>query len=257
MMGAVTEGQASVTGERSKYMVSVDRLVAEAWAEQLGTVYKTELQYFSLCGRRDMVPIATWVIEGKSLPEIEADIAERKTRGERLVGVLAPMRGPDSWNAGDDNIEEEWSTLNRETREMFRLLFRGPYPFAVSEDYPASVAFTPEEALAAEKAHPTTYPYMVAMRASAVGPITDVKAALMTISEAYTILGVAQQNIQGAHRLPDDPVVVVVMHGAFEIHPPGFMNSKSQPASVTTHIYDARDGRGFSTSVGNTDIVLP
>src|SRR5215831_18470203 len=131
-----------------KHMESAERPAAEEWAELLGTVYKTEIQYLRLWGRRNTVPIATWVIEGMSPPEVEAEIAERKMKGERLVGVLAPSQGPDNWNMGDDIVKEEWDTLNRETREKMRLLFRGPHPFAVSEDYPASVAFTPEEALA-------------------------------------------------------------------------------------------------------------
>jgi hypothetical protein len=253
-----TDGVAFYRGERrGNHMESADRAAAEEWAERLGTVYKTEIQYLHLWGRRNTVPIATWVIEGMRLPDVEAEIAERKTRGERLVGVLAPCQGPDNWHLGDPPVKEEWDTLNLETRDKMRLLFRGPYPFAVSEDYPASVAFTPEEALAEVRRPRETYPYAVARRASADGPITDVKAALMTLSEAYTLLGEHQSNIRGSHRLPDDPVVLVVMHGAFSIHPPGFMHAPSEQASITTKIYDARDGSGGLTSVVNSEIVLP
>jgi hypothetical protein len=206
------------------------------WAQHLGTVEMAELEYFNLWVLRDIIPTSTWVVDGVFLPNIDVEVAQRKARGERLMGVLPPCQGPDGWRDGNPQVQEAWDTENRVSREHTRLVFRGPRAYAVVDD-PDAVVFTPEDALAEQR----KYPYNIGMGVRATGPVTDVEAALMTALEAFALVGVHVANT-GVRGGPNAPVVLLVIHDAFA----GSSRHESIPHRVAYKAFDARNGHVFS-----------
>jgi hypothetical protein len=223
---------------------------ADEWAEHLGTVVKTEIQFFKLWQYQDIVGALTWPIDGRSVREVEADIAEMSTRHERLVGVLRPWHGTDPWINAPEEAQAAFDAANRSTQAYIRLIFRKHRPGG-TWSYPPDVAFTLEDAMIQALKYP------LLMRAGPVGPITEVKAALMTLVDAFRVARVGIPS--GSQQRPlDMPVALVVTHGAFEVSPPGFMrDSKSSPRSVAHYMFDCRDGSFIGGGAGNEDIVLP
>jgi hypothetical protein len=223
-----------------------ERMDTGEWAQHLSTVVMTELEYFNLWVLRDIIGTSTWVVDGIFLPEIDVEVAERKARGERLMGVLPPCEGPDGWRDGNPQVQEAWDTENRETREHTRLVFRGPRAHTKVDD-PDAVVFTPEDALADMR----KYPNNIGMGVRATGPVTDIEAALMTAREAFAMVGVHVANT-GGRMGPNAPVVLLLIHDAFAAS----SRHESAPYRVAYKIFNGRDGGVLSTGAIPFDIAL-
>jgi hypothetical protein len=61
------------------------------------TVLMMVMQFFRLWRRQGVIGASSWAIGGMSVPHVVAEVATRKARGGRLVGVLTgrydPQRG--------------------------------------------------------------------------------------------------------------------------------------------------------------------
>ena len=223
---------------------------AEEWAEHLGTVVKTEIQFFNLWKYQDIVGALAWAIDGQSVREVEADIAQMSARYERLVGVLRPWHDTDPWINAPEEAQAAFYAANRSTQAHIRLIFRKHRPGG-TWPYPPDVAFTLEDAMIQALKYP------LLMRAEPVGPITQVKAALMTLVDAFRVARVGIPS--GSQQRPlDMPVALVVAHSTFVVSPPGFMRDiKLSPRSVAHYMFDCRDGSFMGGGVSNEDIMLP
>ena len=158
---------------------------AEEWAKRLGTTVMTEEECLQLRDRRvrpDIRGMSIRVIDDMSSVEIYEYVAERAGIGQGLMGVLPPYTGPDDLVAEDSQLRRNGDTRPvRAHRQKMRLVFVEPDPHPELDD-PDAVTFTPDAAIARAKEQ------RAFGMSRAVGPITDIKAALMTAQEAHELL---------------------------------------------------------------------
>jgi hypothetical protein len=232
---------------------------AKEWAERLGTTILTEEQFIQLHDRKGTQHITSMsgrAIDTMSLSEVDEYVADRKARGEGLVGVLPPSTGPGDLVAADSPLGHALGAApNREFRQKMRLVFVDPDPNPELAD-PTAVTFTPEDAIAiASKQH------SYGMRVYAEGPISDIKAALMTVQEARALLDHGTPPGRPG-TTPGALVCLVVIHGSFVVVGPPGPNEPNETKLGSSHIvafevFDTRKGHVFWAGARTGDIVLP
>ena len=241
---------------------------AEEWAKRLGTTVMTEEEFIQLrdrmLGKGDkggLTSMFARAVDDMSPSEIYELVAERKARGEGLVGVVPPSTGPDDIDANDSRFQKPGPPRpSRVHRQKMRLVFVKPDPNPEMDD-PHAVTFTPDDAIAqARKQH------SYAMRVHPVGPVTDIKAALMTDQEARALIEHGTPPGRPG-TTPGALVVLVVIYGTFEIVSPYGRDRRQsttepseptpRPSMVAYQIHDSRNGQVYWAGARKGDIVLP
>jgi len=110
------------------------------------------------------------------------------------------------------------------------------------------VTFTPDDAIARVRKRQN----YEGMGAHMVGPVTDIRAALMTMPEVHALLEDGTPPGRPG-TTPGTLVCLVVIHGSFEVR----RHSTSTPCSVACEVCDTRKGYIIMSRTRNQDIVLP
>jgi hypothetical protein len=243
---------------------------AEEWAKRLGTTVMTEEQVIQLRDRREyqgMKMTATELhgIDTMTPFEVDAYVAYRKARGEGLVGILPPYMGTDALTPKEGphrHARHARHVSAHRPKVVLVLVYPDPHPELAD---PCAVTFTPEDAIdLVRKQH--TYGF----RIHPVGPITDIKAALMTEQEARALVEHGTPPGQ-LGTTPGALVCLVVIYGSFTVvGPPTLPRAsrasrtketaeiKPRPAyTVTFQAHDTRNGHLLWAGARGGTIVLP
>jgi hypothetical protein len=184
------------------------------------------------------------------LSEVIERIAQEKARGRGLIAMFPLPSHPIDYEPLDVlwQVEGEAEPRQRISPRV-QLLFVSPDPHPDLVD-PATITFTPTDALAMVKQWQG-----FAHGVQTVGPITDLRAALMTLPEVDALV---DHGIPPASpgTVPGTLVILVVARGSFQMYPP-FRDSKPIPFVATYAVFDSRAGHGFRSGASPRDIVLP
>jgi hypothetical protein len=226
---------------------------AEEWAERMGTTVVTEEEFIQLNDwqvNRHITGISARVIDDMSPAEVDEYVAESKARGEGLVGVLPPYTGPDDLVGIDSPFWHSWNSApSRVSRQKMRVVFIEPDPNPQLQD-PDAVTFTPDDAIARVRQRQN----YEGMGTHMVGPVTDIRAALMTMPEVHALLEHGTPPGRPG-TTPGALVCLVMIHGSFEVR--GRRGTTSDQHTVAFEVCDSRKGYIIMSRTRTRDIVLP
>jgi hypothetical protein len=237
---------------------------AEEWATYLGTTVITEEEYRQLRDRfehQEVRGFGCMPLDNKTPEEVDVFLEDQLGMGLGVLGVLPPYSGPVEEAPPFDGtpLWHHWEVKHRHDHTV-RLVYVDPDPYPQLDDL-AAVTLTPEVAVAWVHAQ-AKEGHVLARGARLVGPLLDVKAALMTAQEAYELIehGTPPGKLG---TVPGRLVTVVVVHGMFEVTSRARVGSPGYTPPQVKEIYqfmvcDSRKGGGgFWTGGKAKEIVLP
>jgi hypothetical protein len=180
------------------------------------------------------------------LSEVIERIAQEKARGRGLIAIGPLPSNPIDYEPLDVPWQVEGEAEPRQRiSPRVRLYFVSPDPYPKLAD-PATITFTPEDALARAKQRQGFG------HVQATGPITHFQAALMTLPETRALI--EHGTPPGAPgTVPGDLVILVVAHGSFVVYGP---HGVSPTFSSAYEICDSRRGNVFQAGATPKEIVL-
>jgi hypothetical protein len=182
------------------------------------------------------------------LSEVVAYIADQNARGRGLIAMGPLPTNPIDYEPLDAPLQYDGDTQPRpRVSPKVRLFFVEPDPHPEPVD-PATITFTPDDAIAVVKRHQS-----YGMRVHAVGPVTDIRAALMTLPEVDALLEHGTTPGRSG-TVPGGLAILVVIRGSFVVSGP---HGSTTPYSIAYEVFGTRTGNVFRSGATSKDIVLP
>jgi hypothetical protein len=186
---------------------------------------------------------------GVPMSEVVEFVANERGRGRRLLAISPLPTDPADYAPPDAPVEREEDPPRRPWfPPQMQLVFGEPDQGPELMD-PATVRFTPNDAIAVVKERRSH-----GRRLRTVGPITEIRAALMTLAEVEALV---DHGIPPGRpgTVPGGLVVLVLIRGAFEMYPP-FPNSTPISHTFAYQVHNSRTGGVFQSGSGSRDVVF-